>query len=175
MVVTKKLETATFSAGCFWGVEELFRQLKGVKETVVGYTGGNIKNPTYEEVCSGITGYVEAIQIIFNPKEITYERLLDVFWMAHNPLQTDGQGNDIGTQYSAVIFHHNNEQKKIAEKTKKALQKSDRFKYKIIATTIQPAKEFYRAEEYHQRYLQKHGGIGYCHINVKEVLQKVQR
>lgn len=166
-----KLETATFAAGCFWGVEELFRQIKGVKETLVGYTGGTTKNPTYEEVCSGRTGHREAIQIKFDPSETSYETLLKVFWMSHNPLQADGQGNDIGTQYHAIIFYHNPEQKKTAEKSKEKLNK-EKYSGKI-ATSIEPAKEFYKAEEYHQRYLQKRGGVGYCHINVKEILKKV--
>ncbi len=168
-----KLETATFGAGCFWGVEELFRQINGVKETKVGYTGGTTKNPTYEEVCTGKTGHVEAIEIKFDLKETSYEKLLDVFWQAHNPLQADGQGHDVGTQYHAIIFYHNDKQKKTAEKSKEKMNK-EKFSGRI-ATSIEPAKEFYPAEDYHQRYLEKRGGIGYCHINVKEVLSKVQK
>lgn len=164
-------ETATFGAGCFWGVEELFRQIKGVKETVVGYTGGTVKNPSYEQVCTGKTSHVEAIQIKFDPKEATYEKLLDVFWMAHHPLQSDGQGNDIGTQYYAIIFYHDDKQKKLAEKSKEEMNKNPGGQ---VATIIQPSQEFYRAEEYHQRYLQKRGGVGYCHINVKEILSKIR-
>lgn len=164
---------ATFGAGCFWGVEELFRQLKGVKETVVGYTGGATKNPTYEEVCSGKTGHIEAIRVKFDPTEISYEKLLDVFWMAHNPLQADGQGNDIGTNYRAVIFYHDETQKEAAERSKKEIQ--NKYPDKTIATMIRAAKEFYMAENDHQRYLQKRGGVGYCHINVKEILVKVQK
>ena len=166
----KKLETATFGAGCFWGVEELFRQIKGVKETVVGYTGGSAKNPTYEEVCTGKTGHVEAIQIKFDPKETSYDKLLDVFWIAHHPSQADGQGNDIGTQYYAAIFYHTSEQKKVAEKSKEEINKKLGGQ---VATTIQPAKEFYKEEEYHQKYLEKRGGMGYCHINVKEILSSI--
>ena len=167
-----KLELATFGAGCFWGVEELFRQLKGVKETTIGYTGGTTENPTYEEVCSGRTGHVEAIQLKFDPKETTYEKLLDVFWMSHNPLQANGQGNDVGTQYHAVIFYHDEKQRELAKRSKEKIQ--ERYAGKTIATTIRSAKEFYMAENYHQKYLQKRGGIGYCHINVKEILEKVQ-
>lgn len=169
--MVKKLQIATFGAGCFWGVEELFRQIKGVKETVVGYTGGTAKNPSYEQVCTGKTGHVEAIQIKFDPKETDYEKLLDIFWMAHHPSQADGQGNDIGTQYHAVIFYHNTKQKELAEKSKEETNKKLGVQ---VATIIQPAKEFYPAEEYHQRYLQKRGGVGYCHINVKEILSKIR-
>ncbi len=172
-MASEKIELATFGAGCFWGVEELFRQIKGVKETTVGYTGGAMKNPSFEDVATSTTGHVEAIQIKFDPKETTYEKLLDVFWMAHNPLQANGQGNDIGSEYYAVIFYHNDKQKKIAEKSKDKLNKE---KYDgRIATAIQPAKEFYPAEEHHQKYLQKRSGIGYCHINVKQILEKVQK
>lgn len=167
------MQTATFGAGCFWGVEELFRQIKGVKETVIGYTGGNLKNPTYEKVCSDTTEHVEAIQIKFDPKETTYEKILKVFWMAHDPFQANGQGNDIGSQYYAVIFYYNNKQKILAEKSKKEIENKNVGK--PVATMIKPAKEFYPAEEYHQKYLQKRGGIGYCHINVKEILNEVQK
>ncbi len=167
-----ELELATFGAGCFWGAEELFRQIKGVKETAVGYMGGNTKNPSYEAVCSDTTGHVEVIQIKYDPKETTYERLLDVFWMAHNPVQANGQGNDIGSQYRAVIFYHTPEQKKIAEISKGKLNK-EKYGGKIV-TAIEPAQAFWPAEEYHQRYLEKRGGVGYCHINVREILKKVQ-
>ncbi|MDO8554072.1 MAG: peptide-methionine (S)-S-oxide reductase MsrA [Candidatus Micrarchaeota archaeon] len=172
-MASEKLELATFGAGCFWGVEELFRQIKGVKETVVGYTGGTTKNPTYENVCSGITEHIEAIQMKFDPKETTYEKLLEIFWMAHNPLQADGQGNDVGVQYHAVIFYHNDKQKKTAEKSKEKLN-NEKYNGRI-ATIIQSAKEFYPAEEYHQKYLQKRGGIGYCHINVKQILSNLKQ
>jgi peptide-methionine (S)-S-oxide reductase len=166
------LEIATFGGGCFWGVEELFRQIKGVKETVVGYSGGTAKNPTYEQVCSGTTGHVETVQINFDPKETSYGKLLEVFWMSHNPVQANGQGHDIGTQYHGVIFYNTPEQKKIAEASK---DKLNREKYNgKIATQIIPAKDFWPAEEYHQKYLVKNPR-GYCHINVKEILKKIQR
>lgn len=167
------LETATFGGGCFWGLEELFRQIKGVKETTAGYTGGTAKNPTYKQVCSGGTGHAEAVQIKFDPKETTYSKLLDVFWMAHNPTQADGQGNDIGTQYRSVIFYHTVRQKKIAEESREDLQKSGKFPDPIV-TQIVPAGDFWRAEEYHQRYLEKRGGVGYCHVPVKQILGRVQ-
>ena len=167
----RKLEIATFGAGCFWGVEELFRQVTGVKETAVGYMGGNKENPIYEEVCSNSTHHVEVIQIKFDPKETSYEKIVEVFWIAHNPIQGNGQGNDIGSQYRPVIFYHNPEQKKIAEKSKNTLNK-EKFNGKV-ATAIEPALKFYRAEEYHQKYLLKNPS-GYCHINVNEILQKVE-
>ncbi|MEW6035621.1 MAG: peptide-methionine (S)-S-oxide reductase MsrA [Candidatus Micrarchaeota archaeon] len=164
-----RLETATFGGGCFWGTEELFRQIKGVKETAVGYMGGSKEKPTYEEVCDDTTGHVEVVQISYDPSVTTYEKLLSVFWMAHHPTQADGQGNDIGSQYRPVIFYHSAEQKKLAEESKASEQK----KYsEPIATSIEPAGQFWRAEEYHQKYLVKNPG-GYCHIDVKKVLGKV--
>jgi peptide-methionine (S)-S-oxide reductase len=165
-----ELETATFGGGCFWGTEELFRQIKGVKETAVGYMGGSTKNPTYKEVCDDTTGHVEVVQMRFDPSVTDYGKLLEVFWMAHHPTQAGGQGNDIGSQYRPVIFYHSEEQRKLAEESKKEVQK----KYsEPVATSIEPAGEFWRAEEYHQRYLVKNPG-GYCHINVKAVLREVQ-
>ncbi len=164
-----KIETATFGGGCFWGTEELFRQIKGVKETSVGYMGGDKEKPTYDEVCNDTTGHVEVVQITYDPSIVGYEKLLSVFWMAHHPTQGNGQGNDIGSQYRPVIFYHTSEQKKIAEKSKKEEQK--RYS-QPIATSIEEAGKFWTAEEYHQKYLMKNPG-GYCHINVKEVLNKV--
>jgi peptide-methionine (S)-S-oxide reductase len=166
-----KLETATFGGGCFWGTEELFRQILGVKETVVGYMGGSKEKPTYQEVCDDTTGHVEVVQMTYDPAITTYEKLLEVFWMAHHPTQANGQGNDMGSQYRPVIFYHSPEQKKIAEKSKKEEQKKHSAP---IATSIEPAAAFWRAEEYHQKYLVKNPG-GYCHINVKAVLAKAQK
>ncbi len=164
------LETATFGGGCFWGVEELFRQLRGVKETTAGYMGGSMENPTYEDVSTDATGYVEVVQVRYDPSETSYAKLLDVFWMAHHPTQAEGQGNDIGTQYRPVIFYHTPEQKALAERTKKEEQE----KYpEPIATSIEPAGKFWKAEEYHQKYLVKNPG-GYCHIPVKLILQKAK-
>lgn len=146
------MEKATFGAGCFWHVEETFRKLEGVISTTVGYMGGNFKNPTYEDVCTDETGHAEVVQITYDPKKITYEQLLDVFWSIHNPTQLNRQGPDTGTQYRSVIFYHNEQQKKLAEQSKKKLEYN-----KPIVTEITKAKEFYKAEEYHQRYLEKHG------------------
>ncbi|KYK31370.1 MAG: methionine sulfoxide reductase A [Thermoplasmatales archaeon SG8-52-3] len=148
------MKKATFGAGCFWGVEAKFQKIKGVINTKVGYMGGNLKNPTYEEVCTDKTGHAEAIQIEYDSKHISFEELLKVFWDIHDPTQKNRQGPDVGRQYRSVIFYHNLEQKKLAEKSKKQIQK----KYsKPIATEISPVKEFYPAEEYHQKYLEKQG------------------
>jgi peptide-methionine (S)-S-oxide reductase len=167
---SEKFELATFGGGCFWGTEELFRQMKGVKETAVGYMGGKKEKPTYQEICDDTTGHVEVVQMTFDPSQTTYENLLEVFWMAHHPTQANGQGNDIGSQYRPVIFYHSSEQKKIAEKSKNNEQK----KYsEPLATAIEPAGKFWPAEEYHQKYLVKNPG-GYCHIDVTAVLKKAQ-
>jgi len=154
-------ETAIFAAGCFWGVEAVFRALAGVLQTEVGYTGGTTRNPTYKEVCTDTTGHAEAVRVIYNPKEITYQQLLDVFWKNHNPTQLNRQGPDIGTQYRSAIFYTNDTQKQQAEASKAQLEKSGKYKNPIV-TQIVPATEFYRAEEYHQRYLEKRG-LARCH------------
>lgn len=150
----KKYETATFAAGCFWGVEESFREVKGVISTTVGYTGSNFKNPTYEDVCSHKTGHAEAVEIVFDPNVITYEKLLDIFWNSHDPTTLNRQGPDVGTQYRSTIFYHNPEQKAAAEKTKSVYQAKIK---KPITTQIVPSAVFYKAEEYHQQYLHKKG------------------
>jgi len=147
---------ATFAAGCFWGVEEIFRQLPGVHATCVGYAGGHTKNPTYKEVCKDTTGHAEAVEIEFDPDKISYEELVNVFFNNHNPTTKNRQGPDIGTQYRSVIFYHSPEQQKIALKVKERLEKSKKFR-RAIVTEIIEAKEFYLAEEYHQRYLQRRG------------------
>lgn len=147
---------ATFGAGCFWGVEETFRKLPGVINTEVGYMGGTIENPTYEEVCTDKTGHAEVVKIEYDPNEISYEQLLEVFWTCHDPTTLNRQGPDVGTQYRSVIFYHNEEQRKLAEASKKEWDASGRFKDPIV-TQIVPASIFWRAEEYHQRYLQKRG------------------
>lgn len=154
------LEIATFAAGCFWGVEDAFIKTKGVKSTRVGYTGGNLTNPTYEDVCTDKTGHAEAIQIKYDPKEISYKELLELFWSIHNPTTKNRQGPDIGTQYRSSIFYHTSEQEKIAKKVKQELNDS-KFQNKIV-TEIVEASKFYPAEEYHQKYYQKIGG-GSCY------------
>ena len=149
-------EKATFGAGCFWGVEETFRQLPGVSSTAVGYAGGAKENPTYEDVCSDATGHAEVVEVEFDPTEIAYTKLLDVFWSNHNPTTLNRQGPDVGTQYRSAIFYHSPEQKQQAEASKAALEKSGRFPRPIV-TQIEPAPKFWRAEEYHQQYLRKRG------------------
>jgi len=147
---------ATFGAGCFWHVEDLLRKTKGVKSTQAGYIGGKLTNPTYEEVCTDTTGHAEAVQVEYDPNEISYDELLKVFWSNHDPTSLNRQGPDIGKQYRSVIFFHDEEQKKIAQKSKEELEKSRKFQKRIV-TEIVPAPEFYKAEEYHQKYFQKHG------------------
>ena len=160
--MTKKQETATFAAGCFWGVEELFRTTPGVIKTIVGYSGGNTTNPTYEQVCTGKTNHAESVEIIFDPSKVNYEQLLRLFFENHNPTTKDRQGPDHGTQYRSVIFYHDEEQKRKAETFIKRLKEEKRFKHPII-TQIISAQPFYPAEEYHQQYLAKRGQRN-CHI-----------
>jgi len=158
----KSLQAAMFGAGCFWGVEEIFRQVKGIESTAVGYCGGTFKNPTYQDVCTGKTGHAEVVQVTFDPKEVSYEKLLDIFWDCHNPMTLNRQGPDVGTQYRSVIFYHSPEQERIAQMSKETLDKSGKYPQKIV-TEIRPALTFYLAEEYHQQYLYKRG-IGSCHL-----------
>ena len=155
-------EKATFGAGCFWGVEETFRQTPGVIDAVSGYAGGALANPTYQDVCSGRTGHAEVVEVTYDPAKVRYEDLLKVFFENHNPTTLNRQGPDVGTQYRSAVFFHSPEQKMIAEKMKSELAKSGVFK-KPIVTEVTPASTFYRAEEYHQRYLAKRG-LSSCHL-----------
>lgn len=155
-------QLATFGAGCFWGVEELYRTLPGVIETAVGYEGGITENPTYEDVCSHTTRHAEVVQVTYDPEHVSYEKLLEIFWNNHNPTTRNRQGPDIGDQYRSVVFFHNDEQKRLAELSKQALEKQQRFPNPIV-TSIEPAQTFYKAEEYHQQYLAKNN-IGSCHL-----------
>ena len=148
------MERATFGAGCFWGVEAAFRVVEGVTATRVGYAGGHTANPTYEEVCSGRTGHAEVVDVTFDPTKVTYERLLAVFWDNHDPTTLNRQGPDIGEQYRSVIFYHTSQQEAAAQASKQALDQSGSLSGPIV-TEILPAAEFYSAEEYHQRYLEK--------------------
>lgn len=159
---TPKPETATFGAGCFWSVEEVFRNVPGVIETAVGYVGGTTNNPTYEDVCTDRTGHAEVVHLKFDPKKVSYEKLLEVFWNNHDPTTPNRQGPDVGTQYRSVIFFYSKEQERAALKSKEELEKSGK-QGKPIVTQILPAQEFYRAEEYHQKYLMKRG-LESCHI-----------
>jgi methionine-S-sulfoxide reductase len=147
-------ETATFAAGCFWGVEHKFGQLKGVLSTTVGYTGGEVKNPTYRQVCSAETGHAEAVHIIYDPTEITYEELVSYFFRIHDPTQLNRQGLDVGSQYRSAIFYHDEMQKKAALKVIEDLNTTGRFK-KPITTQLVSYSEFYKAEDYHQKYYEK--------------------
>jgi peptide-methionine (S)-S-oxide reductase len=150
------LEKATFAAGCFWGIEEAFRQVKGLIATAVGYSGGHFERPTYEQVCTLNTGHAEAIRVIFDPNVVSYETLLSVFWKIHDPTTKDRQGPDVGKQYRSVIFYHNEEQKAAALASKEKLENSGAFKNPIV-TEIVPVSDFYMAEEYHQQYFEKKG------------------
>src|SRR5437660_4996367 len=147
-------EIATFAAGCFWGVEAKFRMIPGVEDAIVGYSGGKKESPTYKEVCTDTTGHAEVVQVTFDPKKVSYEPLVDAFWHMHDPTQVNRQGPDFGKQYRSAIFTHSPEQEEIARKSKAALEASRQFP-RPIATEITPAGKFYRAEEYHQRYLEK--------------------
>jgi peptide-methionine (S)-S-oxide reductase len=153
---------ATFGAGCFWGVEAAFRQIKGVTSTAVGYMGGTLKNPTYKDVCTDRTGHAEVVEVEYDPSQVSYETLLNVFWENHDPTQLNRQGPDTGTQYRSAIFYHTPEQEAAARASKEALQASGKYRRPVV-TEITPAAEFYRAEEYHQQYLEKRG-LAHCHI-----------
>ena len=155
-------ENATFGAGCFWGVEAAFQRLPGVIDTAVGYSGGEMPNPTYKDVCTDETGHAEVVQVTFDPAKLSYKQLLDAFWQLHDPTQVNRQGPDFGGQYRSAIFFHSLEQEAIAKKSRAALETSGKWQ-RPIATEITPAGTFYRAEEYHQKYLQKRGAAA-CHF-----------
>jgi peptide-methionine (S)-S-oxide reductase len=163
------MEKATFAAGCFWGVEAIFRQLEGVKSTYVGYTGGITENPTYEDICTDKTAHAEAVEIMYDPARISYQDLLEVFWQQHNPTTLNRQGPDIGAQYRSAIFYHNQAQKEAALISKALLQQSEVYHNQLIVTEISPAGVFYKAEEYHQQYLEKRGFSSCLNIPVKQV------
>lgn len=153
-------KTATFAAGCFWGVEKIFAQAPGVVETTAGYAGGATPPPTYEQVCTGRTGHAEAVQVVYDPSKIAYEELLIIFWESHDPTTRDRQGPDVGSQYRSVVFYHDAVQRAAAQQAKARLEAAHVFPNPIV-TEIVPAGPFYRAEEYHQQYLAKNPG-GYC-------------
>lgn len=169
-----RLDTATFGAGCFWCVEAVFQDLEGVKSVASGYSGGKIKNPTYREVCSGLTGHAEVIQIAYNPDKISFDELLEVFWQTHDPTTLNQQGADRGTQYRSVVFYHNEEQKVLAEKYKKALNDSQAFANPVV-TEISPYTEFYKAEDYHQNYFNENGEEPYCRMVIKPKVDKFKK
>lgn len=156
------MEKATFGAGCFWGVEAVFRRIPGVVSTSVGYMGGTLRNPTYQDVCTDTTGHAEVVEVVYDPAKVTYEELLKVFWENHDPTTPNRQGPDVGTQYRSVIFFHTPEQETAARASRERLERAGVFKRPIV-TEIAPASEFWRAEEYHQQYLEKRG-LAQCHI-----------
>ncbi len=165
-------EVAIFGTGCFWCTEAIFKQLKGVEQIVSGYSGGNIPNPTYQAVCSGTTGHAEVIQITFDPKIITFQNLLEVFFSAHDPTTLNRQGNDVGSQYRSVIFYHDENQKKMAEESKNKTQKL--YKDPIV-TKIEPFSNFYKAEDYHQEYYLRNTDQPYCRIVIDPKIQKFKK
>jgi len=167
-------DTATFGAGCFWCVEAVFQRLNGVLSVTSGYSGGNKVNPSYEDVCTGKTGHAEVCQIVFDPKIISYDELLKVFWSIHDPTTPNQQGADIGTQYRSVIFYHNDIQKSLAVKYKKKLDDQKVFD-KPIVTEIEPFKEFYKAENYHQNYYKENSEKPYCSIVIRPKLEKFEK
>jgi peptide-methionine (S)-S-oxide reductase len=167
---TNATELATYGGGCFWCVEAIFQRLEGVKSVVSGYAGGKRDNPTYEEVCAGTTGHAEVIQIEFDPRKISYEDLLDVFWQAHDPTTLNRQGADVGTQYRSIILYHSDRQKEAAEKSKKAA--ASQFKNPIV-TEIVPLTKFYKAERYHQNYFNNNPSAPYCTYVIRPKLDKL--
>jgi len=168
------LELATFGGGCFWCTEAIFLRLKGVESVKSGYAGGKVKNPTYREICSGLTGHAEVIQISFNPLLVSFEELLEIFWNTHDPTTLNKQGADEGTQYRSVIFYHNEGQKKLAKQYKAQLEASRIFKNPIV-TEISPLPEFYKAEDYHQDYYALNQGQGYCQYVIRPKVEKLKK
>jgi peptide-methionine (S)-S-oxide reductase len=169
-----KTALATFGGGCFWCTEAVFLELRGVKKVVSGYTGGRSPNPTYKDVCTGLTGHAEVIQIEFDPKQITFEQLLDVFFHTHDPTTKNRQGADVGTQYRSAVFFHDEQQKEAATKVIAELDKSGDFENPIV-TTLEEMKTFYPAEDYHQNYFALNSGEGYCRVVISPKLEKFQK
>jgi peptide-methionine (S)-S-oxide reductase len=168
------LQIATFGSGCFWCTEAIFQQIDGVVKVESGYSGGKVKNPTYREVCSGLTGHAEVIQVTYDPAKVTFEELLEFFWKSHDPTTLNKQGADVGTQYRSAIFYHNDEQKNLAETYKNKLNESGAFD-KPIVTEITPFTEFYKAEDYHQNYFNLNGDAPYCSYVIQPKLEKFKK
>lgn len=169
-----EFELATFGGGCFWCTEAIFQQVAGVQKVVSGYAGGKVKNPTYKEVCTGLTGHAEVVQITFDPAVISYDELLEIFWKTHDPTTLNRQGNDVGTQYRSVIYYHSEEQKKKAEYYRKKLDESGAFGRPIV-TEISPFTEFYPAEDYHQNYYRLNPSAPYCQYVIAPKLEKFRK
>lgn len=169
-----EMETATFGSGCFWCTEAIFLNVEGVEKVESGYEGGKVKNPTYKEVCSGLTGHAEVVRVTFNPSVVSYDQLLEIFWKTHDPTTLNQQGADIGTQYRSVIFYHDGQQKQKAEFYKKRLEEEKAFD-KPIVTEISPATTFYKAEDYHQNYYNLNTSAPYCTYVIQPKLEKFKR
>ena len=172
--VEGKTDTATFGAGCFWCVEAIFQELKGVHSVKSGYAGGFVKNPSYKEVCTGRTGHAEVAQIVYDPSVISFEELLEVFWKTHDPTALNRQGADVGTQYRSAVFFHNEEQKEKAAFYMKKLDESGAFQNPIV-TTIEPYENYYEAEDYHQDYYNNNGFQGYCRMVIQPKVEKFRK
>jgi peptide-methionine (S)-S-oxide reductase len=170
----KTTDTATFGAGCFWCVEAVYQQLEGVISVTSGYSGGSIKNPSYKEVCSGLTGHAEVCQIVFDPAKISYTDMLQAFWLSHDPTTLNRQGNDEGTQYRSVIYYHDDQQKKLSEQYKKELDTSHAYSNPVV-TEISALGDFYVAENYHQNYFNENGDQPYCQFVVKPKVEKFRK
>lgn len=174
MFEENKVDTATFGSGCFWCTEAFFERLIGVKKVISGYSGGSVPNPSYEAVCTGKTGHAEVTQILYDPKEITFIELLEVFWKTHDPTTLNRQGNDVGTQYRSAIFYHNDEQKKVAEEYKQKINEAKIFDNPVI-TEISPFRKFYEAEKYHQNYYDDNPNQGYCSFVITPKVEKFKK
>ena len=172
--INVKRDTVTFGTGCFWCTEAIFQDVEGVISVESGYSGGHVANPTYEQVGSGSSGHAECLNIVYDPAKVTYDELLEIFWQTHDPTTLNRQGNDIGTQYRSVIFYHNQQQKEVAEKYKKALDKSGAYA-KPIVTTLEPFTKFYKAENYHQNYYNENGSQPYCQFVIRPKVEKFRK
>ncbi len=167
-------DTITFGTGCFWCSETLFERVKGVVSAEAGYSGGNVPNPTYQQVSQGNTGYAEVVKIVYNPNEISFEKLLEIFWKTHDPTTPNRQGADVGTQYRSVIFYHNAGQKQVAETYRQKIDKADIWPEPVV-TEISPFKDFYPAETYHQEYYRKNPAAGYCQFVITPKIEKFEQ
>ena len=168
------LQVATFASGCFWCTEAIFQNVDGVEKVVSGYMGGKVKNPTYKEVCTGQTGHAEVIQLTYDPKKVSYDELLEIFWKTHDPTTLNRQGADVGTQYRSAVFYHNDEQKQLAEKYRRELTAAEVFDQPIV-TEITPASVFYKAEDYHQNYYNLNGDAPYCAMVIQPKVEKFKK
>lgn len=169
-----KLELATFGSGCFWCVEAIFQRVDGVEKVASGYSGGYVKNPSYKEVCEGTTGHAEVCQLSYDPEQVSYDELLEIFWQTHDPTTLNRQGNDVGTQYRSVVFYHNEDQKVLAEKYKKELDEAGIYQNPIV-TEIAPYETFYVAEDYHQNYFNENGSQPYCSFVIQPKVEKFKK